>query len=124
MSTEANRATALKMVASLGGGKPDPSLFTDDAEWWVPGRGTFANRDFLAFADSFTAMLEDGRSNLTVHGVTAEGDRVAIEAESHGRMLNGKVYNNTYHYLFVFRDGKICMAKLYNDTQHVAEVRG
>ena len=37
----------------------------------------------------------------------AEGDRVAVEAESHGELKNGKTYNNTYHFLFVFRDGKI-----------------
>ena len=123
MTTEQNRATALKMVASLGGGKPDQSLFAPDAEWWIPGYGAFGNRDFLAFAEAFTDKLVGNRSNLTVEGITAEGDRVAIEAVSHGKMTNGKTYNNTYHYLFIFENGKIRMAKLYNDTLHAAEVQ-
>ena len=48
------------------------------------------------------------------------GDRVAVEAESHGDLKNGKTYNNTYHFLFVFRDGKICLTKEYNDTAYAA----
>jgi ketosteroid isomerase-like protein len=123
MRVEENRALALRMVASLGGGKPDQSLFHPQAEWWVPGQGWFPNDKFLAFAEAFTDKLVGNRSNLTVEGVTAEGDRVAIEAVSHGQMTNGKIYNNTYHYLFVFEDGKIRKAKLYNDTLHAAEVQ-
>lgn len=84
---------------------------------------TGGNREFLAFAEAFTTKLVGNRSNLIVQGVTAEGDRVAIEAVSHGQMTNGKTYNNTYHYLFIFKDGKIRMAKLYNDTQHATEVQ-
>jgi len=123
MTTEQNRAIALKVVASLGGGKPDASLFAEDAEWWVPGTGTLPNAQFLAFAEAFTVNLVNRRSDLTVTGVTAEGDRVAIEAVSNGQLTNGKAYRNTYHYLFVFKDGKVRTAKLYNDTQHVKDVR-
>ena len=81
------------------------------------------NAQFLQFAELFTANLVGNRSNLTVLGVTAEGDRVAIEAVSDGMMTNGKPYRNSYHYLFVFDGGKVKLAKLYNDTQHVADVR-
>lgn len=63
-------------------------------------------------------------SKITVDGITAEGDRVAIEAEGHAELTNGKIYRNRYHYLFIFRDGKVCRAKLYNDTQHAKEIQG
>lgn len=122
MTAAQNRETALKAVASLGGGKPDSSCFTPDAQWWVPGIGTFSHQEFLAVADLFTANLVGGQSKLTVLGVTAEGDRVAIEAISDGLLKNGKPYNNSYHYLFVFAGDKICMSKLYHDTKYVAEV--
>ena len=49
---------------------------------------------------------------------------MAIEAEGHAELTNGKVYRNRYHYLFIFRDGKICEARLYNDTKHAAEIQG
>jgi ketosteroid isomerase-like protein len=123
MSTEQNRATALKMVATLGAGAPDLSLATDDAVWWAPGRGEFGNETFANMASAFAGMFKSP-SKIAVHGVTAEGDRVAIEAQGHAELTNGKVYRNTYHYLFVFRDGKICQGKLYNDTKHAADIQG
>ena len=121
METEQNRATALKLVASLGGGMPDLSLVTDDALWWAPGRGAFGNDAFAGVAASFAGMFKRP-STITVLGVTADGDRVAIEAEGYAELKDGRIYNNRYHYLFVFRDGKVCQAKLYNDTAHAAEI--
>ena len=35
---------------------------------------------------------------------------------------SGKIYNNTFHYLLTFRDGKIATVKEYFDTYHAAEV--
>ena len=35
------------------------------------------------------------------------GDRVAAEAKFNGELTNGRVYNNLYHYLFEFDNGKI-----------------
>jgi ketosteroid isomerase-like protein len=121
MSTDQNKATALKMVATLGAGAPDRSLLTDDAVWWAPGRGEFGNEAFLKIAGSFAGMFKSP-SKITVFGVTAEGDRVAVEAEGHAELTNGKVYRNRYHYLFIFRDEKICEVRLYNDTKHAAEI--
>ena len=112
-----NKETALRFVESMSAGQMDLSLLTDDIQWWVPGRGTMSKADFFALAGTFAALVKD-HITLTVHGVTAEGDRVAVEAESHGELKNGKIYNNTYHFLFVFRDGKICLSKEYNDSAH------
>jgi ketosteroid isomerase-like protein len=122
MSTEDNRATALKLVATLGAGAPDMSLLTPDAVWWAPGRGEFDNATFQKTAGAFAGMFK-APSVITVYGITAEGDRVAIEAEGRAELTNGRIYANRYHYLFVFRDGKICRAKLYNDTKHAADIQ-
>lgn len=120
--TDRNRETALALVATLGGGNPDLGLLTDDAVWWAPGRGTFRSEDFLAVSRGFAAMFKRP-STITVLGVTAEGDRVAIEAEGNAELNDGRFYRNRYHYLFKFRDGKVCEARLYNDTAHAAEFR-
>jgi ketosteroid isomerase-like protein len=121
MSTEANKKTALKFMESMAAGGFDESLLTDDVTWWVPGRGTMSKQDFFALAGSFRPMIK-GKMSLEVRGVTAEGDRVAVEAESYGELNNGKIYNNTYHFLFLFREGKICMSKEYNDSKHAADI--
>jgi ketosteroid isomerase-like protein len=123
MSTEANRETALKMMAAMQAGGLDETLLTDDVSWWVPGRGTVTKAEFQGMAAGFRAMLA-GPFTLKVLGVTADGDRVAVEAESLGKLTNGKIYNNSYHFLFLFRDGKIYQAKEYNDSAHAAEVFG
>lgn len=118
-----NKETALKFVESMSAGQMDLSLLTDDIQWWVPGRGLMSKADFFDLAGAFQSLVKD-RISLTVHGVTAEGDRVAVEAESYGELNNGKIYNNTYHFLFVFRDGKICLSKEYNDSAHAAWALG
>lgn len=123
MSTEANRATALKLMESMAEGGFDETLLTDDVCWWIPGRGTVSKAEFFGMADGFRSLTA-GPTTLTVKGVTAEGDRVAVEAESFAHLKNGKIYNNTYHFLFLFRDGKICLSKEYNDSQHAAEMLG
>jgi hypothetical protein len=46
-------------------------------------------------ADLFRRMdgqLKDGL-RMTVKGLTAEGNRVAVEIESHGELKNGRIYN-------------------------------
>ncbi len=59
---------------------------------------------------------------FTIKAMTAEGDRVAVEATSHGDHVSGKVYENDYHFLFEFVDGKILHLREYLDTEKVTEV--
>jgi ketosteroid isomerase-like protein len=123
VSTEENRKTALKMMAAMEAGGLDETILTEDVSWWVPGRGAVTKTEFQGMASAFRTMLA-GPMTLKVHGVTADGDRVAVEAESLALLTNGKTYNNTYHFLFLFRDGKIYQAKEYNDSAHAAEIFG
>jgi uncharacterized protein len=123
MSTETNRQTALKMISTMAEGVFDETLMTKDITWWVPGLGTVEKSTFLAMAERFRHQLV-GQVKMVVLGVTAEGDRVAVEAESFAQLANGKTYNNTYHFLFLFRDGKICHSKEYNDSKHAADTLG
>jgi hypothetical protein len=54
--------------------------------------------------------------------MTAEGERVAVEAESKGEHVSGQLYNNLYHFLFEFRDGELLKLKEYMDTERVTDV--
>jgi hypothetical protein len=53
----------------------------------------------------------DGGLRLTPKGVTAEGDRVAVEAEAYEKMKTGHTYQNPVSFPFVVRDGKIQQVK-------------
>jgi ketosteroid isomerase-like protein len=119
MSTDENRRTALKFIEALDGSSIDLSLVTEDLQWWGPKMGYVSKAEFLNILEVFQTWFKS-RLTIKVNGVTAEGDRVAVEAESHGELKNGKIYRNTYHFLFEFRDGKICLTKEYNDTAYAA----
>jgi ketosteroid isomerase-like protein len=121
MGTQQNKQTAIAFVETMARTGIDLGVVTDDAQWWVPGTGWLPRAQFMKLVEKFGERVA-GPVTLTIEGVTAEDDRVAIEAQSHAPLKNGKTYNNTYHFLFIFRDGKICRAKEYNDTSHARDV--
>ena len=127
MSVERNKAAALKMLEAVGSRSAAAvgELMAADATWWVLGAG---DRDAAAaprgpFLDAFEARMNQLFTtpvSFTVKGVTAEGDRVAIEADSSAQLANGKPYANMYHFLFLFApDGKITAVREYNDTAYM-----
>jgi hypothetical protein len=59
---------------------------------------------------------------FTIHARTAERDRVAIVAESYGKHVSGKIYNNTYHFVLSARGGKIVEWREYMDTMDANDV--
>ena len=120
---EANKRTAVRMIEQLSRGIIDDSLVTSDAYWWVPGQGDLTREQFQAMIDQFSKLRKEG-GKMEVTGITAEGNRVAVEAESEIALVNGKLYQNTYHFLFLFKNGKICCSKEYNDSAYAAGVLG
>ncbi len=101
------------------------NLLSDDATWWIAGRpeqlpaaGNYSKEKIARLFQTMAAQLPDGLK-MTIKGLTAEGDKVALEAESLGRLQNGRVYNQQYHFLVTIRDEKICAVREYLDTQHV-----
>ena len=127
MSIEDNKRLILGFFENLSAGKGDAVLGTlaDSATWWVQGNfplsGTKTKAQFAALVGELGSKI-DGGLRVTPKGITAEGDRVAVEAESLAKMKNGKTYQNTYHFLFIVRDGKIQSVKEYLDTIHANAV--
>ena len=100
-------------------------LMTDDATWWIAGKpdqlpvaGDHSKERIARLFYNMAGQLKNGL-NLTVKSSIAEGDKVALEVESHGELQNGRVYNQEYHLLITIRDGKIGAVREYLDTQHV-----
>lgn len=113
-------ATANKQVASdflraiEAGDMPalEP-LLAPAFQWWVSGWGKRSRIEFLNALSRTIGAFPSRR--LTPGGFTAEGERVAVEAE--GRFERpGLLYCNTYHYLFIVRDGLITSGREYFDT--------
>lgn len=81
-------------------------------------------RDRAEIADFAGGVLQVFPEGLvfTIRQMTAEENRVAVEAESHGRHASGRVYSNQYHFLFTLRDGKVLALKEYMDTEMVTDI--
>lgn len=89
-------------------------MASDELTYWLPGPGTMNKAQFLAFFGPLGDMVDSIRFHIT--GATVENERVALEAESKANLNNGRTYENKYHFLFEFRDGKIKAIREYADS--------
>jgi uncharacterized protein len=129
MSIEANKAVVEDFWQTFSAGRYDAALamLADDATWLVQGTtvlsGTYTKPQFEALLREVTTQAPNG-IRVTPKLMTAEDDRVSVEAESYGEITNGKTYQNIYHFMFVIRDGKIAAVREYLDTEHVTDIFG
>jgi uncharacterized protein len=87
-----------------------------------PGYGKAETLEIYAMAKGNAV---DESFDLTPVSLTAEDDRVAVEARSLAvNKANGRVYDNCYHLLFVCCDGRLAELREYQDTFLVYDVWG
>jgi uncharacterized protein len=129
MRIDENKKVVLGLFENLSNGRPDAALdaLSDSATWWIQGNlplsGTWSKAEFAEFMRSqLLGATVDGALMLRVKGITAEGDRVAVEVEGFAKMKSGKTYQNSDHFLCEVRDGKIQAVREYLDTMHANEV--
>jgi ketosteroid isomerase-like protein len=132
MSLDANKRLVREFLEHYAHARYEAALamLAPDARWWIPGHP----QEFPAAGWADKATVERrlaANLKLLPHGIeiiagdmTAEGERVAVEAESKAQLVNGTIYHNRYHFLFVVRDGRIHAVKEYLDTLHVMNTLG
>jgi ketosteroid isomerase-like protein len=125
--TVQNKENAKEFLKTLDR-SPDhlDAFLADDAEYHVIGRllkiGPFLGKK--AISGQFVPMVKQlfpRGLNITIDNVIAEGNHVAVECHSDTEAANGNRYANVYHFLFEFRDGKICKVKEYSDSHYAKE---
>ena len=89
--------------------------------WWVAGIGDMRAK-VAQMSKLMQQELDENGLAMKLLGFTCDGERVAVESESYGRLKRGTRYNNHYHFLFIVRNGRIEAIREYNDTAHAAEV--
>jgi ketosteroid isomerase-like protein len=132
MSLDQNKKLVLDFLGHYAAGRYEAALamLAPDSQWWLPGH----KDEFPAagWVDKATVekrlwanlkLLPNGLE-ITTGAITAEDDRVAVEAESKATLVNGRTYHNRYHFLFVVRDGSIVAVKEYLDTLHAMNALG
>jgi len=125
--TDTSRTVALGLLACMNEQDYErlwDEYLTEDSTWTLMAKGVepMRGRAIPEFFAGGGAIFEAGAPTIEVTGVTAEGDRVAIEATGRGRLRNDRDYDNTYHFLMTVRDGRVESVREYMDSQHVAEV--
>ena len=122
-----NKALVIQFIDLLNQG--DVSGFADmyhaDGSVWTSGKTLISGSANKSQIEAAGAAIFDAFPQgltFTIHGMVAEGDKVAVEAESKGMHSSGQLYNNHYHFLFEFKDGKVLSLKEYMDTELVTDI--
>ena len=125
MTLEQKRAAAIKFALSVGTvpNGLDDDLVTEDFLYWAHGIGTIDKETFRRLIVTMKPLFASP-VQFHIAGTTAEGDRIAIEADGDGTLTNGTPYRNKYHFLAVFRGDKIQSFKEYYDSKYSAEIFG
>lgn len=129
MTTEANKQLVKDFWASFSAADANTvaGLLADNARWQSMRVTTDASAPnimdkagILQLLAELNARIPNGLT-LKMHGFTAEGNRVANEAECYGELTNGRIYQNVYHFLIEIEEGKIVFIKEYMDTAHATK---
>ncbi|MDB5971502.1 MAG: ketosteroid isomerase-like protein [Hydrocarboniphaga sp.] len=127
---ETNKALALEFLELAFANRVDDALsrLSPVATWWVLGEpdrlkvaGTKTRSQIERLLKGLERMVPGGMQ-MVVTGITAEGERVAVEIEAEGACANGQTYHNHYHILLKIRDGLIVSVREYMDTLHLSDV--
>jgi ketosteroid isomerase-like protein len=117
MSTNKNRQAATKFILTMKEhGGFDERMVTDDLQWFSPNQNVITAAQLKAFVETSKHLMPECPT-MTILGVAADKDRVAVEAAGQCQLTNGKRYDNHYHFVILFRDGRICAVKEYCDTK-------
>jgi uncharacterized protein len=130
MTIEENKAAVGEFFAHLSAGDLTSALdmLTEDATWLILGKpdsfasaGLYSKERVGKLLRVMFKRLKNGLK-MTIKSAIAEGNKVALEAESYGELTNGRIYQQTYHFLLEFRADKISAVREYLDTQHANAV--
>jgi ketosteroid isomerase-like protein len=112
--SKSNYAVAGAYLAAVTAGDLPDSLLTDDMTAWLTTQGPVSKSDYQG-AIRLLAKMCQTPIRFTVSAMTAEDDRVVIEAQSEATLVNGEQYANTYVFSLRVRDGRIAwIAEHYN----------
>lgn len=128
-STEDNKAYVSRFLEIFSEGDVEKTLaaLSDDVTWWVSGKlegmsGSYDKPGFGALIGGVADVYIDPLK-ITPISMVAEGDKVAVEADSYAELKDGRIYDPRCHFLFqVAPDGRIAEVHEYLDTKHAFDI--
>src|SRR5690606_6852190 len=113
--------TAIEVLNAINIGDTEAfaRLVDDECKWWVMG-GDGAMTVDKSTVMRLATIIHDGADspfNFTYEDITAEDDRVLVEARGDMTMKTGAHYKNVYVFKMQFRNGKVIAAREFFDTK-------
>ena len=118
---ERNKENACRFVRGISRKMP-VEIIADDFSGWSGMSGDIPGPVFLERAKLLSEVFPEGL-DFEIFETIAEGDIVALRCSSHGKVFDGQIYENDYHYQFVFdQAGRIRHVREYMNVKRAAEV--
>ena len=119
MSIEENKEAARRLMNATVRGEVRDDMLADDFVFWNAITGELPRETILSMPNALKEGIK-GELKITETGITAEGNKVAIEAVSEAELKSGERYGNVYHFLFEFApDGRIKRMAEHLDSSRV-----
>lgn len=109
-----NSDTARAFLEALPRGKLTSDLLTEDFTAWTTSSGQMSSDKFRGGTEMLAAIFSNPMQ-IEIDAVTAEDDRVVVEAASYGLLVDGEEYRNRYVFVFRMRDGKVASFAEHNN---------
>lgn len=127
MSTEQNKQIVIDFFDQMSNGnvKGFVDLYHEGGAVWTSGNTLISGIQKKSAIQEFAGGIYDAFPEglkFKINSMTAEDDRVAVEAESEGMHVSGVRYQNFYHFLFILKDSKVLLLKEYMDTEKVTDI--
>jgi ketosteroid isomerase-like protein len=108
-------------------GEKMASMLAPDLQYWVSPGSDFSGTHDKASLLTLLPLIFDaqaGPTKLTYREITAQEDRVSVVADGTMPLKTGGSYDQTYHWLFTFRDDQIVEILEYIDILAVWKTFG
>ncbi len=128
MTLDQQKERAVKFLKALEWPEAETlaAMVTDDFEFDPMGRlkqvPVLHGKEATKLMESTLRRAFPNRLKMRILTVIAEGNAVAVQAESEAITNKGRQYANRYHFYIRFAGDKIALVREYNDTDHVREV--
>jgi len=122
--SQTNHQLARLFFEALSKGEIPDALLTPDMTAWTTSSDAWSDKARFQYGIKLLASIFDRGLAYTVDSLTAEGDRVAAEVQSHGTLINGEDYHGRYVFMLRIRDGRIASVAEHNDPRPVRERLG
>lgn len=126
-----NKAALERVFGATGKGHGQPflDLLRDDACWTIIGStawsGAYRGKEAILknLLGPLRSRLQAPLRTIALRFI-AEGDFVAVQGRGENRTREGLAYENSYCWIFEFRDGAIQNIEEYADTELFSRVLG